>query len=162
VHDELGAGEAGVGWFGDQRVECLDVREAVLGLLSGGDVAVAAHDDDGDPVTVEGGQGILQPDAELADDLVRVGQLLLILVLGQVLVPEPAAPVADVPAALGVPEDLRLAGPGERLLVEGVGDHFAQGVRHRPVLQHSLDVEVELTHHAHPFGGAIAAVRSAR
>jgi hypothetical protein len=123
-------GSAGLG---DQRVERLDVREAVLGLLPGGDVAVAAPDDDDHPVTVECGQGVLQPDAELAHDLVRMGQLLLVLVLGQVLVAKPAAPVADVPAALGVPEDLRLPRPGERLLVEGVGDHLAQRVRHCPV-----------------------------
>ena len=62
------------------------------------DVAVAAPDDDGHPVTIECGQGVLQPDAELAHDLVRMGQLLLVLVLGQVLAAKPAAPVADVPA----------------------------------------------------------------
>ena len=79
-------------------------------------------------------QGVLQADAELAHDLVRMGQLLLVLVLGQVLVAEPSAPVANMPAPLGVLEDLRLAGPGESLLIEGVGDHFAQGMRYCPVL----------------------------
>jgi hypothetical protein len=42
VQDELGAGKCGVGGLGDQRVERLDVREAVLGLLAGGDIAVTA------------------------------------------------------------------------------------------------------------------------
>jgi hypothetical protein len=54
-----------------------------------------------------------------------------------------------VPAALGGPEDLRIPRLGERLLVEGVGDYLAQRVRHRPVFQHPLDIEVELTHHAY-------------
>ena len=80
AQDELGAGEAGLGRVGDQRVERLDVVEAVLGLLPGGDVTVAAPDGDGDPVAIERGQGILQSDSELADDLVRMGQLLLVLV----------------------------------------------------------------------------------
>ena len=53
-------------------------------------------------------------------------------------------PVADVPPAVSVPEDLRFAGLCERLLIEGVGDHLPQGVYHRPVLKHPLDVEVEL------------------
>ena len=74
-----------------------------------------------------------------------MGQLLLVLVLGQVLVTEAAAPVADVPAGRGIPEDLRLLRTGERLLVEGVGDHLAQRVRYCPVFQHPLDIEVELT-----------------
>lgn len=73
VQDELGAGESGVGWLSDQGVERLDVGEAVLGLLPGGDVTVAAPDEDGDPVAVERGQGVLQADSELADDLVRMG-----------------------------------------------------------------------------------------
>ena len=162
AQDELGADEAGFGWVGDQRVERLDVVEAVLGLFPGGDVTMAAPDDDGDSVAVECGQGVLQPDPELADDLVRMSQLLLVLLLGQVLVAEPAASVPDVPAVIDVPEDLRFRRPGEGLLVEGVGDHLAQGVRHRPILQHRLDVEVELSGHAHPFAGAIAAARRAR
>ena len=76
------------------------------------------------------------------------------------LIAEPAAPGADVPAVLGVPEDLRFRRPGERLLVEGVGDHLAQGVRYRPVLQHPLDVEVKLSRHTHLTG--MAAARRAR
>ena len=141
-------------------MERLDVVEAVFGLLPGGDIAVAAPDDDGDPVAIECGQGVFQPDSELADDLVRVGQLLLVLVLSQVLVAEPAASVPDVPAVIDVPEDLRFRRPGEGLLVEGVGDHLAQGVRYRPVLQHPLDVEVELSRHDSPHRHGGRAQRS--
>ena len=41
------------------------------------------------------------------------------------------------------------------MLVEGVGDHLAQRVRRRPVLQHLLDVEIErltITAPPHPRG----------
>lgn len=76
----------------------------------------------GDPVTVECGQGVLQPDSELAHDLIYVGQLLFVLVLGQVLVAKPAAPVADMPAPVVVPEDQRFRGAGESLLIERAGN----------------------------------------
>jgi len=55
VQDELRAGEAGGGRLGDQRVQRPDVGETVVCLLGGGDVAVAALDDDGHPVAVECG-----------------------------------------------------------------------------------------------------------
>lgn len=84
----------------------------MLGLPASGDVAMAAPDGDVDPVPVEGGEGVFQPDSELADHPIRVGQLLLILVLGEMLVPEPTAPVADVPTPFVVLADLRLACPG--------------------------------------------------
>src|SRR6266851_2435385 len=126
----------------------LYVGEAVLGLLPCGDFTVRTLDADADPVPVEGGEGILQADPELAYDLVRLGELLPVLVLGEVLIAKPSPPVTDMPAPLAVLEDLRLSGPGERLLVESVRDHLAKRVRHGPVLQHALDVEIELTSHA--------------
>src|SRR5204863_3330925 len=108
------------------------------------DVAEPGSDADTDPPAVERRQGVLQPDAELADDLLRVGQLLAVLVLREVLVAEPASEVANVPATPGVLRDFGIRAAGQRRLVERVRDHLADRMRDRPVLQDALDVEVEL------------------
>ena len=127
-------------------MEGLDVLESVLRCLGGRDSSVARLDQDIDVTTVEGGEGVFESDSELPDDLSWVAELLLVFVLGQVLVLEPSAVVADVPTAAVVFEDLRLGGSGQRLLVQCVSDDLPQGVRGRPVLEHPLHVEIELSH----------------
>jgi hypothetical protein len=67
-----------------------------------------------------------------------------------------------MPAPIGVPEGLRFPGTGEGLLIEGVGDYLAQGMRHCPVLQHPLNVEVELTLDTLTYGILISAWRFLR
>lgn len=60
--------------------------------------------------------------------------LLGILILRQVLVPQAAAAVCDVPASVRVLEDRRRCRPGECLLVERVGDQLADREGDGPVL----------------------------
>jgi len=69
--------------------------------------------------------------------------LLGVLLLRQVLIPQPAAIVCYVPARVLVLEDRRLRGAGECLLIEGVGDGLADRERDGPVLQNPLDIQVK-------------------
>ena len=125
---DVGADQRRVGRLGDDRVERRNVAEAVLGLLGRRDVAEPRPEPDADAPPIERREGVLEPDAELADDRLGVCQLLPVLVLGQVLVAEPAAEVADVPATVGVLADLGLGGAGQGGLVEGVRDQLPDRV----------------------------------
>lgn len=118
------------------------VGERFLRALPGGDVAVPAADHHVDVVAVEHGQRVLEAHAELADHDVGAA-FLVVLLLREVLVTQPAAEVGHVPRARGILGDHRFDGPGESVLVEGVGDDLADREGHRPVLQHPLDVQVE-------------------
>jgi hypothetical protein len=40
--------------------------------------------------------------------------------------------------------DLRFSRRGQHRLVECIGDQLPDGMRHSPVLEHALDVQVEL------------------
>src|SRR5215467_8880897 len=62
------------------------------------------------------------------------------------LVTKSPPPVLDVPAASFVFEDPGFGRGGQCLLVERVGDDFAQRVGNRPVLEDTLDIEIELAH----------------
>ena len=103
---------------------------------------MARADLDADPAPVEHRQRVLQPHAELPDDL-RAGQLLRVLVLRQVLIPQAAAIIGDVPGASGILVDCRLGCLRQRLLVQGIRDELAYGERHGPMLENLLDVQVE-------------------
>src|SRR6266511_2600082 len=59
------------------------------------------------------------------------------------LVAQSAAVVPYMPDTGPVLVDLGCRGVGQDLLVKGVGDDLADGVRDRPVLEHPLDVEIE-------------------
>ena len=59
------------------------------------------------------------------------------------LVAEPSAEVADVPAAGGVFGDDRVRGLGQDLLVERVSEDLADRKRDRPVFEDPLDVQIE-------------------
>src|SRR5258708_19450672 len=91
---------------------------------------------------VETRQRVLQSHAEPADDL-RMPALLGVLLLRKVLVPQSAAAVYDVPASVPILKDRRLRGPGEHLLIKGVGDQLADREGDRPVLEHLLDIQVK-------------------
>src|SRR5919206_3303336 len=69
--------------------------------------------------------------------------LLRALVLGEVGVAQAAAGVGDVPTSLLVLADHGLRGVGDRLLVDRVGDQFADRERDRPVFEDLADVQVE-------------------
>src|SRR3954470_21490140 len=69
--------------------------------------------------------------------------LLRALVLAEVGVAQAPAGVSDVPTPLLVLADHGLRGVGDRLLVDGVGDQFADRERDRPVFEDLPDVQVE-------------------
>jgi hypothetical protein len=94
-------------------------------------------------VTVEDGEGVLQAHAEPADDRVRL-ELLRILVLGQVLVLEPAAEVSDLPDVGVGARDLGQRAVAQQVLVERIGQKLPDGLGDRPVFEDGLDVEVEV------------------
>ena len=126
----LGVGDPGQGDVGafdvgrrvDDGVQRDHVPKAVLGLLDQADRAVRRRDPHDDEVAMEGGQRVLQPDPELADDHVA-GPLLVRLVLRQVLITHAAAVVVDVPHPGFVLDDLRaVVATEEGVLIESVGD----------------------------------------
>src|SRR5260370_37583429 len=106
------------------------------------DVAVRAANLRPDPAPVEGRERILQTYPELADDQLGLALLLRVLVLGEVLVVQPASEIRDVPSIAAL-DDLRRSGTAERLLVEGIGDHLPDCFRHAPVVEDLLAVAVE-------------------
>jgi hypothetical protein len=94
-------------------VERGDVVEPVLVLFGGRDRAELGHDPHLDPSTIEGRERVLQADAELPDNLARVGELLLVLVLGQVFIADAAAEVVDMPRLVRILRDGRFGSRGE-------------------------------------------------
>ena len=126
----------------DGRVQRLHVGEVALGGTLQGDVGLWRADLHLDAAAVKRGERILQPDPELTDHELGLPALLGILVLGQVLVVKAAAEVGDVPPVATL-DDARLGRAAECLLVERVGDHFADRLGHAPVVEDLLDVEVE-------------------
>ncbi|MDA8201299.1 MAG: hypothetical protein M0Z49_00765 [Chloroflexi bacterium] len=108
-------------------------------------VAVCRADLNADPLAIKDGQGILEADPELADDEVRVRELLGVLVLGEMLVSQATTEVADMPDAVS-PADLWFGGSAQRSFVEGVGDDLANRVRRRPVFENTLNVEIKGWH----------------
>jgi len=114
-----------------------------------------------DAAGVEYGECILQPHPELAD-YARIAAFLSALVLGQMLVAQAPAKVADMPAPVCVLGDDRVLDLGQDLLIERVSDDLTNSEQHRPVVQDPLDVQVEtllagaqlasrsISHCAHP------------
>ena len=119
-----------------------DVREPGLWQHRGSDVAMPGTQRQLDLLAVANGKGVFEPDTELSYD-VRVTQLFLVFVLGEVLVAQPSAEIADRPRPVSDAGDPRLGCPGHRLLVERVRDELPQRKGHRPVLEDLFHVEVE-------------------
>src|SRR4029077_12645937 len=139
---EVGPVPPGIDRPGDRCVQRLDVGEILFGCAPQRDVAVRAADRDLDASPVERRERILQADPKPADDQVGLAPLLGVFVLGQVLIAQAAAEIGDVPTVAAL-HDLRFSGAGQGLLVERVGDDFADRLRYAPVVENLLDVEVE-------------------
>jgi hypothetical protein len=139
---EVGALASPIRWWSDGRVQRLDVGEIALGRARQRDVVVRAADANVDASPMERRQRVLQADAEFPYDQVSLAPLLRILILGEVLIAEAPAEVADVPPVLAF-DDLGLGGAAERLLIQGVGDDLPYRLGQAPVIEDLLDVEVE-------------------
>jgi hypothetical protein len=95
-------------------------------------------------VAIQNGEGVFEPDAKLADDRIRIRELLLVFLLGKVLVAEAPPVIADVGRLVPVEADVYRIRAGEDLLVERIGDDLSNAVTRVPRLQQVLlHVEVE-------------------
>jgi hypothetical protein len=125
-------------------------------VIGGADFAIHVAgepglDEDVDVVPFECRKGVFEADAEFTDHDVGVRELLLIFVLGEVIVLDTSAKIANVPVARVVVEDPDILGLGECLFVKRVGDYLAQRMVNFPVFQNFFDVQVELFHGSPPL-----------
>jgi hypothetical protein len=106
---------------------------------------VTRPDRDANPAAVEDRERILEPHPELADHIC-MAEFLRVLPLGQVLMAETAAIVADDPAAI-VHRDGGLISGRHVHLIDRVRDDLSHCELDRPLVEDVLDVEVEVVGH---------------
>jgi len=96
-------------------------------------------------VAVEHREGVFEANAELADHLIGPGELLFVLLLGEVPVAEAPTVIADVGRVFPVKVNVYWVRAREDLLVERIGDDLPDPVARAPRLQEVLfHVEVEV------------------
>ncbi len=92
-------------------------------------------------MALEGGQGIFQPDTESAYHQGAI-ELFLVLVLGEMGVPDPSAFISNEPNAVTF-FDYNRSTARQYLFVKRVGYNFSNGMTNLPIFQDLLYVEIK-------------------